>query len=179
MSHPDTTASGKTIDFRNGVVDQRTLRDAFGRFPTGVTVITARAEDGKCEGITANSFSTVSLDPPLVLWNLRRDARSRLGFTSASHFAIHILSRDQHRISKHFATPATDKFEGLSVEYGLGGCPLLPDYLARFECKTKDIIPVGDHFVWIGEVVRACYNDAEPLIFSSGRFAALATLDIF
>lgn len=167
-----------TLDLSSALGDPRELRRAFGRFPTGVTVITTQCANGKREGITANSFTTVSLDPPLVLWSLRNDARSRPGFQQARHFAIHVLAREQRGLSTRFATPAEDKFEGLDIEEGLGGCPLLPACLARFECETQRVIPAGDHLMWLGRVIRVTHAAGDPLVFNAGRLAAVAELEI-
>lgn len=153
----------------DGTHDSRQLRNALGRFPTGVTVITTGG-DGKREGLTANSFSALSLDPPLVLWSIVRKSASLPGFLAGSHFAINVLAADQPDVSHRFATPRSDKFEGLAVETGLGGCPLLPGTLASFECETQQTIEGGDHVLFVGRVHRIRYRDGDPLIFSGGRY---------
>ncbi|MGB3072051.1 MAG: flavin reductase family protein [Ottowia sp.] len=161
----------------DGSHDTRQLRNALGCFPTGVTVITTKAPNGKREGLTANSFSALSLDPPLVLWSIGRKSPSLEGFQASSHFAINVLSAGQSDVSHRFATPSQDKFEGLDVEEGLGGSPLLLGVLARFECETVQTIDGGDHVLFVGRVRRLGYGDGEPLIFSSGRYCtALALL---
>jgi hypothetical protein len=109
------------------------LRRAMGLFATGVTVVTARAPDGQLQGVTANSFSTVSLDPPLVLWSLGRRARSFAQFEAAPHFAVNVLGADQIALSRHFAAARTDKLAGIAHELGHGGCPVLAGALAHFE----------------------------------------------
>lgn len=152
------------------VGDPRQLRQALGRFATGVAVITTRAADGKLEGLTANSFSSVSLDPPLVLWSLRKSAPSFDSFRGSGHFAVNVLGRHQHRHCRHFATPAPDKFAEVPHHAGLGGCPLLPGCLASFECSLHSVVDGGDHVILIGRVERAAYTEGEPLIFSGGSF---------
>ena len=154
----------------DGQHDARQLRDALGRFPTGVTVITTQAPDGRLEGLTANSFSALSLDPPLVLWSLNRRSASMAGFQQSGHFAINVLSAAQSALSHRFATPQPNKFEGVGFELGLGGSPLLDGVLARFECQTQDTIEGGDHLLFVGRVHRISYGRGEPLIFSSGRY---------
>ena len=154
----------------DGPHDARQLRDALGRFPTGVTVITTQTPDGKLEGLTANSFSALSLDPPLVLWSLNRRSGSLAGFQQSGHFAINVLSAGQSALSHRFATPQTNRFEGVGFESGLGGSPLLDGVLARFECSTQDIIEGGDHLLFVGRVQKISYGKGEPLIFSSGRY---------
>ncbi len=150
--------------------DPRLLRQALGRFATGVTVITTRTPDGKYEGLTANSFSAVSLDPPLVLWSLRLASPSIEGFKGAGHFVVNVLSSDQSEASRHFATPRRDKFDQMEFNAGLGGCPMLGASLAIFECRTETTIDGGDHIIFIGRVIRAHYRDGEPLIFAGGRY---------
>jgi flavin reductase (DIM6/NTAB) family NADH-FMN oxidoreductase RutF len=157
--------------------DLRGFRSALGRFATGIAVITTRTPDGKREGLTANSFSAVSLAPPLVLWSIKNEAPSLAAFLAARVFAIHVLTQEQADLSHRFATPAADKFEGLAAAEGHGGCPVLPDTLALFECGLEQVVPAGDHKIMIGRVVRAGYDDAAgPLLFSGGRYAIAAPL---
>jgi flavin reductase (DIM6/NTAB) family NADH-FMN oxidoreductase RutF len=150
--------------------DPRELRRAMGRFATGVTVVTTRTPSGRLEGLTANSFSSVSLDPPLVLWSLRQEARSMPAFMAAKWFVVHILGAHQHHLSNHFATPAAEKFADIHFADGLGGCPLLGETIARFECSAFNHVPAGDHTIFIGRVERLTHRDGEPLIYSGGRY---------
>ncbi|MBL8386010.1 MAG: flavin reductase family protein [Burkholderiales bacterium] len=154
----------------DGSHDPRELRNALGRFPTGVTVITTRTPSGKLEGLTANSFAALSLDPPLVLWSLGRKSASLRGFVESGHFAINVLRSRQADISHRFATPRENKFEGLAHAAGFGGSPLLPDVLATFECETASTVEGGDHLLFVGRVHRIAYGDGEPLIFNAGRY---------
>ncbi len=165
-----------SISFEHEVVDQRHLRQALGRFATGVTVISTRTLDGKLEGLTANSFSAVSLDPPLVLWSLRQNAPSLSSFRNSGYFAISVLAADQCDMSRHFATPAEDKFTTVPHGTGLGGCPVLLGALASFECSTEHTVLGGDHIIFIGRVHRATYRDGEPLIFSAGQYCTHSLL---
>lgn len=153
----------------DGTLDSRQLRHALGRFPTGVTVITTTAH-GKREGLTANSFSALSLDPPLVLWSLGRKSSSLPGFMAASHFAIQVLAADQSALSHRFAVPSDNKFQGLEVSLGLGGCPMLAGTLASFECATERTLDGGDHVLFVGRVLRLSFRDGEPLVFSAGQY---------
>ncbi|WP_127143032.1 flavin reductase family protein [Pelagibacterium montanilacus] len=166
------------IEFENGAPpDPRQLRNALGRFSTGVTVITTRSPEGKLEGMTANSFSAVSLDPPLILWSIRNEAPSIKAFLDSRVFSINILTQEQSNLSHHFATPKEDKFGDLEFTEGHGGCPLLKDTLAHFECDLEQTVSAGDHQIMIGRVVRASYEDASsPLLFSGGRYAIAAPL---
>ena len=165
-----------SISFDQDVIDQRHLRHALGRFATGVTVITTRTADGKLEGLTANSFSAVSLDPPLVLWSLRRSASSLSSFADSGYFAVNVLAANQCDLSRHFATPSKDRFAEIDYAVGLGGCALLPDCLASFECSTEHTVTGGDHIIFIGRVLRATYRDGEPLIFSAGKYCTHSLL---
>jgi flavin reductase (DIM6/NTAB) family NADH-FMN oxidoreductase RutF len=157
-------------------IDYRPLRNALGRFATGVAVITTCTQDGKKEGLTCNSFSAVSLDPPLVLWSLRRDAASLASFMASGCFAVSVLSAGQSHLCRHFATACEDKFDSMFHREGLGNCPLLDEALATFECTVETALPGGDHMVFLGRVKRATYRDGEPLIFSAGRYCAPAPL---
>ena len=154
--------------------DPKAFRAALGSFTTGVTVITARASDGSPVGLTANSFNSVSLDPPMVLWSLARSSRSLPVFSAASHWAVHVLAADQEALSNRFAKSGEDKFAGLDLETGAGGTPLLPGCAARFECRTSFQYEGGDHLIFVGEVTAFERSDHAPLVFHAGRYA-LAT----
>lgn len=150
------------------------LRTALGRFATGVTVITTCDRQGGREGLTANSFGAVSLDPPLVHWNLQRSAGSLPRFLAAEHFAVNVLAASQQALSQHFARGSADKFHGIRFHAGVGGCPLLPDSLATIECRTVRKLEAGDHVLFIGEVLRFAEQEGRPLIFSGGEYRQLA-----
>ncbi len=151
-------------------LDGRELRRALGQFATGVTVVTTRDEDGRRVGVTANTFTSLSLDPPLVLWCLDRGAPSLPAFRAASHFAVNVLSTGQHYLSRQFATPADDKFAGVACESGPGDVPLLTGALARFVCRNTRHVEAGDHVIVIGEVERFESFPGEPLVFHSGAY---------
>jgi flavin reductase (DIM6/NTAB) family NADH-FMN oxidoreductase RutF len=157
--------------------DPRLLRQALGRFATGVTVITTRTPDGKYEGLTANSFSAVSLDPPLVLWSLRLASSSLPSFKAAGHFVVNVLSSAQSETSRHFATPRHDKFEDVEFSAGIAGCPMLDESLAIYECRTETTVEGGDHMIFLGRVIQAHYRDGEPLIFAAGKYGTHAPLE--
>lgn len=159
-----------------GAIDPRHLRNALGRFATGVTIVTTCTPQKKLEGLTANSFSALSLDPPLVLWSLRRGAPSLASFLRAGHFAVNVLAAEQWRLSRRFATPRRDKFAEAEFSTGLGGCPVLAGSLATFECETENIVEGGDHLIFLGRVLRAAYREGEPLLFSGGRYCVPALL---
>jgi flavin reductase (DIM6/NTAB) family NADH-FMN oxidoreductase RutF len=153
------------------ISDLKALRNAFGHFVTGVAVVTAQGPDRRRVGMTINSFSSLSLEPPLVLWSIAKTSGSLPAFTTASHFAVHILAATQQALSDRFATPSTSKFENIECSEGLGKVPLLAGCAAVFECALHQCIEGGDHLVLIGKVERFNTNpDALPLVFHRGRY---------
>jgi flavin reductase (DIM6/NTAB) family NADH-FMN oxidoreductase RutF/2-polyprenyl-6-methoxyphenol hydroxylase-like FAD-dependent oxidoreductase len=151
-------------------LDLRDLRRALGQFATGVTVVTARAQSGRPVGVTANSFASLSLEPPLVLWCLARDAASLPAFQESTHFGVNVLSSSQHHVSRLFATTGADKFGGVESHDGLSGVPLLEGVLAHFVCRNVRHVEAGDHLIVIGEVEHYETFEGEPLVFHSGSY---------
>ena len=151
--------------------DARAYRDALGAFATGVTIVTTRDGDGEPVGVTASSFNSVSIDPPLVLWSLGRKARSRTAFCDSGHFAIHILAASQEDLSNRFAQTGADKFAGIDWQPGALGSPILGDHAAVFECATRHQYDGGDHIIMVGEVMSYEARDEAPLLFHGGRYA--------
>ncbi|MEV0586160.1 flavin reductase family protein [Nonomuraea sp. NPDC050310] len=150
----------------------RALRDAFGQFATGVAVVTAVSPEGERAGVTVNSFTSVSLDPPLVLWCLAGRAPSARVFLRAGHFAVNVLAAGQDELSRRFATPAADKFAG--VELLAAPLPMLAGALATFACRTVRVLDGGDHHIFVGEVEDYRRSGGEPLVFHSGRYREFA-----
>lgn len=152
--------------------ESRELRNALGRFATGVCVVTTRARDGRQAALTINSFCSVSLAPPLVAWYLGEHAPSLPVFQQADRFAVHVLGAHQQYLARHFAAPAEDKFTPLGehVQRGLGDVPLIADALARFECSKPELTTYGDHIMVLGQVERFSYGSEAPLLFHAGRF---------
>lgn len=149
------------------------FRAALGLFATGITIITTRGADGTPVGLTANSFNSVSMAPPLVLWSLALQAGSLPVFRAASHYAIHILAAEQRELAERFAARGVDRFAGLAWHEGRGGAPLLEGAAAVLECRNRSRHEEGDHVIFVGEVERCRYRtDAAPLIFHGGRFHA-------
>ncbi len=147
------------------------FRAALGMFATGVTIVTARHPDGHLIGLTANSFNSVSLHPPLVLWSLSRAAGSMPTFTSGSHYAINILAADQKDLADRFARKDVDRWAGVAFREGSGGAPVLEGTAAVFECFNRSRYEEGDHVIFVGEVERCERNElATPLIFQGGRY---------
>lgn len=157
----------------NNAMDSRQFRTALGAFTTGVTIVTTRDSAGHDIGLTANSFNSVSLDPPLVLWSLAKSSLSMAAFIEAKYFAVHILAADQQALSDRFAKRGVDKFEGLSLERGPGEIPLLDGCMARFQCRAAYQYAGGDHEIFVGEVVAFDHSDKEPLVFQAGGYGML------
>ena len=150
------------------------LRQALGRFVTGVTIVTCRDENGAPVGLTANSFNALSLDPPLVLWSLRQASSTIAAFTSASHFAINVLAADQVDLSRRFARPSSAKFDEGEWTDGQGGAPLLAGCVAVFECRRRSHHAAGDHVLFIGEVERIGGSADTPLVYHAGHYRTLS-----
>ena len=147
------------------------FRTALGMFATGVTIVTACTADGKVIGLTANSFNSVSLDPPLVLWSLSQAAASLPAFRAGTHYAINVLASDQKPLAERFALKGTDRWAGVSFVEGTGGAPLLVGAAATFECFNRSRYEEGDHVIFVGEVERCSWRKgASPLLFHGGRF---------
>ncbi len=154
--------------------DSRALRDALGEFATGVAVVTARGADGQPVGVTVNSFASVSLEPPLVLWSLGLASPSLAAFESCSHYAVNILAADQVEFSQRFSQAQEDRFVGITTTVGAGGTPLLPGCSAWFECRNEIRYPGGDHVILVGFVVNFRREPKAPLVFHGGRYRELA-----
>jgi 3-hydroxy-9,10-secoandrosta-1,3,5(10)-triene-9,17-dione monooxygenase reductase component len=161
-------------DLATGPFDAKAFRAALGSYATGVTIITTCKPDGSYVGLTANSFNSVSLDPPLVLWSLSLYSSQIAVFQECSHYAINVLSFEQLELSKRFAISGIDKFAGLSVDIGVSGVPLLPRSAAWFECRNETRHSGGDHVIFVGLVERFSRTDLEPLGFLAGKYKRLA-----
>lgn len=152
-------------------IDTKELRNALGKFATGVTIVTTRNSTGTDTGVTANSFNSVSLDPPLILWSLAKNSASLSAFTEAGYFAVHILAEDQEYLSNTFAKRGVDKFAGLDIIRGHDDIPLLHDCAARFQCRVAHRYDGGDHVILIGQVIDFEHCERKPLAYLSGRYA--------
>ncbi len=150
--------------------DRRDYRHALGQFATGVTIVTACAKDGRKIGLTVNSFTSVSLDPPLVLWCLSRQATDFAALNAASRFAVNVLSARQHHLSRQFSATLADKFTSVECEDAPEGIPLLKGATAHFICRVVGRFDAGDHVIIVGEVEEYRWNEGEPLVFHSGRY---------
>jgi flavin reductase (DIM6/NTAB) family NADH-FMN oxidoreductase RutF len=140
-------------------------------FATGVTIVTARTPAGVLVGLTANSFNSVSLNPPLVLWSLAQAAGSMAALSTGSHYAINILAADQKDLAERFASGRADRWQGVAYTDGASGAPLLDGAAASFECFNRSRYEEGDHVIFVGEVERCTHRaGAAPLLFHGGRF---------
>ncbi len=156
----------------SSTIDARSFRNALGNFATGVTVITTKdPATGQFVGVTANSFNSVSLEPPLVLWSIARTARSLQAFSGAEYFAVNVLSADQVSVSNHFASKVEDKFAELDYELGCGDSPLLAGCAARFQCRKAFEYDGGDHIILVGEVVGFDDSGRAGLLYHRGAYA--------
>ena len=152
--------------------DSRALRIALGQFATGITVVTTRAGRGPFVGLTVNSFSALSLAPPLILWSLRCSSPSLPVFETAERFVVNVLAEAQVEVSRRFASPQADKFEGVPHAENAWG---LPGASAWFECRTLSRQIAGDHCLFIAEVERFTLSEAAPLLFHAGGYFALGS----
>lgn len=163
------TATGEPLT----TLDPKALRRALGCFPTGVAVVTTLGTGGAPIGITVSSFNSVSMDPPLILWSLTRDAGSLGAFKSHGAFAVNVLSAEQEPFCRHFASAEGDRFADIPWRPGIEGIPVLEGAVAVFECRNWAVYPGGDHEIFLGEVVRYDHWDTVPLVFGMGRLSPL------
>lgn len=157
---------------------QRELRDVFGTFVTGVTVVTTRDAQGTPHGVTANSFSSVSIDPPLVLWSQSLKANSFPAFRDSEHFVVNILAEQQVDVSQRFARAGTDKFDGVAVSSNEHGMPRIEGSTAFIECRKVATYPGGDHAVFLGQVERFHRTHSRPLAFGNGKYMVTHVHDL-
>ena len=152
--------------------DSRHFRHALSQFATGVTVITTCLEDGRFFGLTASSFNSLSLDPPLVLWSLSSSASSLPLFTGNTHYVINVLAADQAALAERFAQRIADRFDGVEFVLSNTGLPIIQGATAWFECHNRSRYPEGDHVIFVGEVERCDVQPRPALVFHGGQFSA-------
>lgn len=172
-STPQAVASATPVDVVP--VDIPALRKTLGQFATGVTVITTRTSDGTMVGLTANSFSALSLEPPLIVWSLRLSSASLDIFQQAPRFVVNVLTDAQVETSRHFASSVPRKFESVAHAENQHGLPLLHGCAAWFECRRVSHQVAGDHCLFIAEVERFSSSEAAPLLFHAGGYFALGS----
>lgn len=168
--HPADPDPARELESDSSAIDPRDFRKALGTFATGVTIITAVAADGKPYGLTCNSFASVSLNPPLVLWSLGMFSQGLSVFQNSSHFTVNVLGASQQALASRFAKSSDDKFAGVEWIPGLGNAPVLADSVASFQCRAANRYYGGDHVIFLGAVEAYTYNRREPLLFARGGY---------
>lgn len=166
MLSPATLREARSPSF-----SEREFRASLAMFATGVTIVTARTQTGTLIGLTANSFNSVSLQPPLVLWSLSQAAGSMAALSTGSHYAINVLAADQKDLAERFASTRENRWKDVAFADGACGAPLLAGAAAVFECFNRSRYEEGDHVIFVGEVERCSHRaGAAPLLFHGGRF---------
>ena len=155
---------------------ERQFRDALAQFATGVTVICAPAAGGGYAGFTANSFNSVSLDPPLIVWSLAEGSETLAAFRHAGHYSVNVLAHDQVELARRFSRPHADRFAGVPYRLGAGGAPLIEGCIAWFECRHHARHRAGDHVLFIGEVLNCERRNGIGLVFHHGRYGTTRPL---
>ncbi|ABS64495.1 flavin reductase domain protein FMN-binding [Parvibaculum lavamentivorans DS-1] len=167
-------ASGEETIEQGGAHDIRKFRNALGWFATGVAVITTRVKGGEPFGITVNSFSSVSLDPPLVLWCLDKKSDTLAAFEQATHFTVNVLREEHQDLSARLARKGDHSLAGMDVREGESGSPALAEALAHFECEIEARHDAGDHVIMVGRVVKFDYvEEGRPLLYHRGAYQML------
>lgn len=177
QSDVDHGGAPEAVGRLGATVDPAAFRQALAKFATGVTVVTTVDPKGRPRGFTANSFTSVSLDPPLVLVCVGRNVNSYPAFTQTHGFVVNVLAQDQRELSQRFASKAADKFAGVPSSTGITGSPILDGALAWFECRPWRRVTAGDHVVLIGEVVDFGTNPGLPLAYFGSGYRAVAPLE--
>ncbi len=158
--------------------DRLDLRKALGSFGTGVTIVTAKSSDNRLVGVTANSFSSVSLEPAIVLWSLQKNSPSLSAYDDCGRFVINVLSLEQIGHSRRFSSQVPEKFQGIDYHLGLAGLPVLEGCAATFECLTVQRLDVGDHILYLGQVEAYQHQEHSALIYVQGKYARSASAEL-
>ncbi|MCC5867277.1 MAG: flavin reductase family protein [Gammaproteobacteria bacterium] len=155
-------------------ISEAQFRQAMGQFATGVTIVTCANAQARPVAMTVNSFTSVSANPPLILWCVNKTILPFPAFHEAAHFAIHVLHAGQQDMSNHFAVDREDKFSGIDYTDGIGAVPTLKDFLALYQCETHARFDAGDHVIIVGRVLSCELRDGQPLLFHGGGYRELA-----
>jgi len=175
LMHTEDNPSHEGLSASGGPIGSRAFRNALGTFATGVAVVTTKSSDDKPIGITVNSFSSVSLEPPLILISVAVSNFSFPEFLKCRYFAVNVLSAEQREVSRRFARSATDKWRDVPMHYGLFGCPLLKSALSVFECEVERRYDAGDHVILLGKIVGFDYQSSgDPLLFFRGAYGQIS-----
>jgi flavin reductase (DIM6/NTAB) family NADH-FMN oxidoreductase RutF len=170
------SATGDKAGALHAAFNERQFRDALAQFATGVTIVCARAGPSRYVGFTANSFNSVSLEPPLILWSLARRSASLGAFEAAERYAVNVLAADQAELARRFSRPHADRFAGVGHRLGWSDAPLIEGCVAWLECRHHARHAAGDHVVFIGEVVTVERARGSGLVFHQGAFGGVAPL---
>jgi flavin reductase (DIM6/NTAB) family NADH-FMN oxidoreductase RutF len=170
------SADGRHADSGAPAFDERQLRDALAQFATGVTIVCARADGARYVGFTANSFNSVSLDPPLILWSLSQRSASLAAFERADRYSVNVLATGQVGLARRFSRPHADRFANVPFRLGWSDAPLIEGCIAWFECRHHARHRAGDHTLFIGEIVTVERARGRGLVFHHGRYAATGPL---
>jgi flavin reductase (DIM6/NTAB) family NADH-FMN oxidoreductase RutF len=162
----------------NNLFDKKALRAALGSFGTGVTIVSCTDGSKRPLGLTANSFNSVSLEPPIVLWSLQKTSPSLSAFDACGRFVINVLTLDQIELSRRFASAIPDKFNGVDYQSGIEDLPVIQGCAAHFQCKTIQRLDIGDHIVYLGQVEAYAHQDRAPLLYVQGHYAKAADLSL-
>jgi 3-hydroxy-9,10-secoandrosta-1,3,5(10)-triene-9,17-dione monooxygenase reductase component len=162
----------------NTLFDKKALRSALGTFGTGVTIVSCAAQEKGPIGLTANSFNSVSLDPPVVLWSLQKTSPSLSAFDACGRFVINVLALDQIELSRRFSSAIPDKFSGVEFRTGIEGLPVLEGCAANFECKTIQRLEVGDHVLFLGQIEAYAHKAQATLLYVQGHYAKAGDLTL-
>ena len=176
--HPTEQDPASELASDASSIDPRDFRNALGTYATGVTIITAATAGGKPYGLTCNSFASVSLNPPLVLWSLGMFSQGLPIFQNAAHFAVNVLGVSQTALATKFSKSGVDRFDGVDWKPGLGKAPLIAGSVAQFQCRAANRYYGGDHVIFLGAVEAYAYNKQEPLLFLSGGFGRFVKGDV-
>ncbi len=155
-------------------VTSEEFRAALSRFPSGVTVVTTCDAEGRFHGITVSAFSSLSLDPPRVLVCIEKTTGSHFALERSGSFIVNMLSSDQRDLSERFASTRDDKFEGVDIEVGIDGIPLILGCIAALECRVTSSFDGGDHSIFVGEVEKAAVSDGDPILYFRGDYRAIS-----
>lgn len=158
---------------RSGQVDSNQFCNAMGQFATGITIIACRTAAGKPVGLTINSFNSVSLSPPLVLWSLSRRFKNFTAFEETQHYGVSVLSAEQEYLSKRFSVFHGDRFDGVELQQGLFNMPLISGALAHFECQVRNRHYEGDHVIVVGEVLNCTHSEGPALVYKARNYGAI------
>jgi flavin reductase (DIM6/NTAB) family NADH-FMN oxidoreductase RutF len=172
MPLPISSESGVDDNSSQPLVERRALRTALGRFPTGVTVVATRSADGQVHCMTVNSFASLSLEPPLILWALRARSVRFETFVKCPVFSVNVLSESQVDVARRYATPTDHAVNSRDWKHFLSDCPVVQGAVAQFVCRTDNHVRQGDHAIQIGEVVDFATSDSRPLLFMAGGYFA-------